>query len=82
MDHKSAQRQPDRQPQRWTGAALVRSVLAAVLLVTAVLTAQAGGLLERLFTGKETQRAEASRSQPSTTLATVCLTVEGMICYG
>lgn len=57
-------------------------VLAAALLVVTATAAQAGGLFEKLFTGKEAQRAETPRPQGSIPLATIRLNVEGMVCYG
>lgn len=82
MECASEQRYSDRRPQRHAVVALRRGVLAAVLLAATVVAAQAGGLLEKLFTGKGTQHTEASGPPGSAALATVRLTVEGMICYG
>jgi len=53
-----------------------------MLLVATVTAAQAGGLFEKLFTGREAQRADTPRPQGSAPLATVRLSVEGMVCYG
>ena len=63
-------------------AALQRGAFVAVLLAATVVAAQAGGLLEQLITGKGTQRTEAPGPPGSAALATVRLTVEGMVCYG
>jgi ferric-dicitrate binding protein FerR (iron transport regulator) len=78
----SERRDPDRRPQRRAVAALRSGAFAAVLLAAAVVTAQAGGLLEKLFTGKGTQRTEAPGPPGSAALATVRLTVDGMVCAG
>ena len=56
--------------------------LVTMLLVAGVTAAQAGGLFERLFTGEGQKRSEAPPSQVSAPLATVRLSVEGMVCYG
>ncbi len=52
------------------------------MLAATVVAAQAGGLLERLLTGKGTQRTEAPGSLGSAALTTVRLAVEGMVCAG
>jgi len=57
-------------------------VFAIAVLVAAVRAAQTGSLFERLFTPKEAQCAEASTSPENAALASVRLTVEGMVCYG
>ena len=82
MECASERKYPDRRPQCRAVAALQRGALAAVLLAATVVSAQAGGLLEKLFTGKELQRTEAPGSPGSAALATVRLMVEGMVCYG
>jgi len=82
MTCASERRDPDRWPQRRAVAALRSGAFAVVLLAATVVAAQAGGLLEKLFTGKGTQRTEAPGPPGSTALATVHLTVEGMVCYG
>ena len=53
----------------------------AVLAAT-VVAAQAGGLWEKLFTGQRAQRVEAPGTPGGAALATVRLTVEGMVCAG
>lgn len=78
----SARRDPNRRPQRRAVAILRKGALAVVLLAAAVVAAQAGGLLEKLFTGQGTQRTEAPGPPGSAALATVRLTVEGMVCAG
>jgi hypothetical protein len=82
MAYASARRDRDRQPRPWRTTALQSAALAVVLLAATVVAAQAGGLLERLFTGKGAQRTEAPGASAGATLATVHLTVEGMVCYG
>jgi ferric-dicitrate binding protein FerR (iron transport regulator) len=77
----SERKYPDRRPRRRAVAILRGEAFAAVLLAAAVVTAQAGGLLEKLFTGKGTQRTEAPGPPGSAALATVRLTVDGMVCY-
>lgn len=72
----------DRRPRHWTMTALQSGAFAVVLLAATMVAAQAGGLLERLFTGKGTQRTEAPGAPANATLATVHLTVDGMVCYG
>ena len=72
----------DRRLRRRAMVALQRGTLAAVVLAATVVAAQAGGLWEKLFTGKGTQRTEAPGSPGSAALATVRLTVEGMVCAG
>jgi hypothetical protein len=78
----SARRDPDRRPQRRAVAILRNGALAVVVLAATVVAAQAGGLLEKLFTGKEPQRPEAPGPPGSAALATVRLTVDGMVCAG
>lgn len=73
---------PDRRPLRHLATALQRGIFATILLVATVTAAQAGGLFEKLFTGKEAQRADTPQPQGSAPLATVRLSVEGMVCYG
>jgi len=63
-------------------AALRSGAFAVVMLAATVVAAQAGGLLERLLTGKGTQRTEAPGSLGSAALTTVRLAVEGMVCAG
>lgn len=58
------------------------AVLATALVVVTATAAQTGGLLDWLFPGKGSQRSEAPLSQGTGPLATVRLTVEGMVCYG
>ena len=82
MECASEWRDPDRRPQHRAVVALQRGAFAALVLVTAVVTAQAGSLLEKLFTGKGTPGTEAPGSPGGAALATVRLTVEGMVCYG
>ncbi len=82
MKRASDRVRPDRWPRRWAVTTLDGGIFAAVLLVAIVTAAQAGGLFERLFTGKDSQRSEAPRPQGSTPLATIRLNVEGMVCYG
>ena len=72
----------DRRPRRRAMAALQGGAFAVVLLAATVVATQAGGLLEKLFTGKEPQRTEAPGPPGSAALATVRLTVEGMVCAG
>ena len=57
-------------------------VLSTALLVVTATAAQTGGLLDRLFPGKGSQRSEGPPSQGTGPLATIRLTVEGMVCYG
>lgn len=78
----SARTDPDRRPQRRGVAILRKGAFAVVVLAATVATAQAGGLLEKLITGKGSQRTEVSGVPGSAVLATVRLTVEGMVCYG
>jgi hypothetical protein len=82
MEGIAAREYLDRRPQRRAMTALQEGAFAVVLLAATVVAAQAGGLLEKLFTGKEPQRTEAPGSPGSAALATVRLTVEGMVCYG
>lgn len=82
MERASERKYSDRRPQHWTVTALQSGAFAVVLLAATVVAAQAGGLLEKLFTGKGTPRTEAPGSSASAALATVRLTVEGMVCYG
>lgn len=56
-------------------------IFATLLLVATVTAAPAAGLFEKLFTSKTAPRTEAP-SQGNAALATVRLTVEGMVCYG
>jgi hypothetical protein len=71
---------PNRRRRR-RALALSCGVFATLLLGAAVAAAPAAGLLERLFSGKAAPRTEAP-SQGDAALATVRLTVEGMVCYG
>jgi ferric-dicitrate binding protein FerR (iron transport regulator) len=82
MDRISERRYLDRRAQRRVVVALQRGAMAALVLATAVAIAQAGGLPEKLFTGKGTQRTEAPGSAGNTAQATVRLTVDGMVCSG
>ena len=82
MECASARRDPNRRRQRRAVAILGKGALAVVLLAATVVAAQAGGLLEKFFTGKGTQRTEAPGPPGSAALATVRLTVEGMVCAG
>ena len=82
MECASERRDPDRRPRRRAVAILRKGAIAAVLLAAAVVTVQAGSLLEKLFTGKGTQRTEAPGPPGSAALATVRLTVDGMVCAG
>ena len=67
---------------RWEVRSLGRGVLAILLLVATTTPGQTGGLLDWLFPGKGSQGSEAPRSEPGAALASVRLTVEGMVCYG
>ena len=78
----SARRDPDRRPERRAVAILRTGALAVVVLAATVVAAQAGGLWEKLFTGQRTQRMEVPGSPGSAALATVRLTVDGMVCAG
>lgn len=71
----------DRRPLRWAVTVRRSGALATVLLVTMVTAGQAG-LFDWLLPGKGAQRPEAPRSSTSAPVATVRLTVEGMVCYG
>ncbi|MGH8057586.1 MAG: hypothetical protein ACREOH_10185 [Candidatus Entotheonellia bacterium] len=82
MEAISAREYPDRRPQRRAMAALQGGAFVVVLLAATVIAVQAGGLLEKLLTGKERQRTEAPGHPGSAAQATVRLTVEGMVCYG
>jgi len=73
--------QTDRRPLRWAVTVLRGGALATVLLVAMVTTGQAG-LLDWLLPGKGAPRPQAPRSATSAPVATVRLTVEGMVCYG
>lgn len=73
--------QTDRRPQRWAATVLGGGVLATVLLV-AMVTAGQAGLFDWLLPGKGAQRPQAPPSPTSASVATVRLTVEGMVCYG
>jgi hypothetical protein len=82
MEGVAAREYPDRRPRRRAVTALRGGAFVVVLLAATVVTAQAGGLFEKLFTGKGTPGTEAPRPPGSAALATVRLTVEGMVCYG
>jgi hypothetical protein len=69
----------DRRHLRHRRLALQCGAFTAVLVAATVLAANAGGLLERLLTGKESQRTEAPGSPGSGALATARLTIEGMV---
>ena len=82
MEGISERKYPDRRPRRRAMAALQGGAFAVVMLAATVVTSQAGGLLEKLITGKGTPGPEAPAPPGSAAQATVRLTVEGMVCYG
>jgi hypothetical protein len=67
--------------RQWTTIRLGGAMLAATLLVAVGAIAQTGGLRDQRLMGQRPQRA-AAVSQANPPLATVRLTVEGMVCYG
>lgn len=82
MRHVSAPVYPVCRPRRRGTPALVAFILMTGLLVVAVPSGQAGGLSDWLFPGKGSPPAEAPQPPVNASLATICLTVEGMVCYG
>jgi hypothetical protein len=66
--------------RQWTMIRL-GGMLAATLLVAVGAMAQTGGLRDQRLMDQRPQRA-AAVSQANPPLATVRLTVEGMVCYG
>jgi negative regulator of sigma E activity len=78
MERASDQRHPNRRLRHWR-VALQSGAAAAVVLAATVVAAQAGGLWEKLFTGRDTQRTEAPGPPGSAAQATVQLRVEGMV---
>lgn len=64
----------------WPVIVLGGGVVAIILLIATVIGGK--GPFDRLVTDKSTQRSAASQSQGSTSLATVLLHVDGMVCYG
>ena len=77
----SHREEPDPQAPRRVVRLLTGGVLATILLVTAAIGREAGGLFDWLFRGKDPQRMEVPSSQASAPLGTVGLRVEGMVCY-
>jgi hypothetical protein len=71
-----------KRARQWTVIGLGGGILTAVLLVAFGAVRPAGGLWDQYLIGQRPQQAEAAPSQAHAPLATVRLTVEGMVCYG